>query len=59
MFANSSASLAYLKKQSSELLNDISFDQNMMPHIEGAKGQAVEHMERYIKCQSGFICWMS
>lgn len=36
-----------------------SLDQNMTPYIEGAKGQAVEHMEPYIKCQSGFICWTS
>lgn len=28
-----------------------SFDQDMTPYIEGAKGEAVEHMEPFIKCQ--------
>lgn len=28
-----------------------SFDQDLTPNIEEAKGQAVEHMESFIKCQ--------
>lgn len=32
-----------------------SFDQDLTPNIEEAKGQAVEHMESFIKCQRSVV----